>query len=75
MKADETKSVESLPLKRRRSQQIINTGAKKAKITIHNDSNDLGVECNEGGDDDVVNTGNCDDATVESEALPALEEM
>jgi len=71
--ADETKSVESLPLKRRRSQQIISKSAKKAQIAIHEESDDPGVEYNEGSDDDVINAGNGDD-TVLSEDIPDLEE-
>jgi len=71
---DETKSVESLPLKRRRSQRIISKGAKKSKITIQEESDDPGVECNEGGDDDVINAGNGDDATGPSEEIHDPEE-
>jgi len=40
-----------------RSQHIINKGGKKAKISIHDESDDPGVECNVGGDDDVINAG------------------
>jgi len=71
--ADESKSVESLPLKRRRSQHVINTGAK-AKIMVHEESDDLGVECNVCDDDDGDNTGNGDDVNVASEEMPDLEE-
>jgi len=68
------KAIESLPLKRRRSQHIINAGLKEAKLVIHEESDDPGVECNVGGDDYVVNAGNSDDASVDSEEISDLEE-
>jgi len=39
--ADESKSVESPLLKRRRSQHVMNISARKAKITVHEESYDL----------------------------------
>jgi len=72
--ADESKSVESPPLKRRRSQHVMNTSARKAKITVHEESDDPVVECSLGGIDGDDNIGNGDDATVGSEELPNPEE-
>ncbi len=61
-------------MKRRWSQQIISKGAKQAKITICEESNDLGIECNKGCDDDVINAGNGNDATGLSEEIHDPEE-
>jgi len=43
IKADESISVEFLHLKRRMSQHIINKSTKKAKIAIHEESDNLGL--------------------------------
>jgi len=59
---------ESLYLERRMSQyKIINKGAKKAKIAIHEESDDPRVERNLSDDDDVVNSKDNDGTAVESE--------
>jgi len=72
--ADESKSVDSPPLKRRRSQRVMNISARKAKITVHEESDDPGIECSLGGIDGDDNICNGDDATVGSEELPDPEE-
>jgi len=52
----------------------MNISARKAKITVHEESDDLGVECSLGGIDGDDNICNGDDATVGSEELPDPEE-
>ncbi len=47
---------------------------KEAQIAIHEESDDPRVECNIGGDTDVVYAGNGDDATVESKEIPDPQE-
>jgi len=65
--ADESISVEYLHLKRRRSQQNISRGVKKAKIASFEVSNDPGADGNVGGDNDVVYASDDDGVTVEDE--------